>query len=64
MSDSKCIEDFDIGVTLGTGSFGRVRFVTHKNTNKNFAIKMLKKTQVIRNQQVNLLNGSLKPLYQ
>lgn len=22
--------DFDLGVTLGTGSFGRVRFVTHK----------------------------------
>ena len=24
------LTDFDIGVTLGTGSFGRVRFVTHK----------------------------------
>jgi hypothetical protein len=24
------LDDFDIGVTLGTGSFGRVRFVTHK----------------------------------
>jgi hypothetical protein len=22
--------DFDVGVTLGTGSFGRVRFATHK----------------------------------
>ena len=22
--------DFDLGVTLGTGSFGRVRFATHK----------------------------------
>lgn len=25
-----CLDDFDLGVTLGTGSFGRVRFVTHK----------------------------------
>jgi hypothetical protein len=24
------LTDFDMGVTLGTGSFGRVRFVTHK----------------------------------
>ena len=24
------LDDFDLGVTLGTGSFGRVRFVTHK----------------------------------
>ncbi len=23
-------DDFEQGVTLGTGSFGRVRFVTHK----------------------------------
>jgi hypothetical protein len=24
------LTDFDVGVTLGTGSFGRVRFATHK----------------------------------
>lgn len=24
------LSDFELGVTLGTGSFGRVRFVTHK----------------------------------
>ena len=23
-------DDFEVGVTLGTGSFGRVRFATHK----------------------------------
>jgi hypothetical protein len=26
------LDDFDVGVTLGTGSFGRVRFATHKVT--------------------------------
>lgn len=46
------LADFDIGVTLGTGSFGRVRFVTHKNTGSYWAIKMLKKAEVIRLQQV------------
>ena len=24
------LSDFDVGVTLGTGSFGRVRFSTHR----------------------------------
>lgn len=47
-----CLDDFDIGVTLGTGSFGRVRFVTHKTTGSFWAIKMLKKAEVIRLQQV------------
>ena len=43
---------FDLGVTLGTGSFGRVRFVTHKSTGTHWALKMLKKAEVIRLQQV------------
>lgn len=46
------LEHFDLGVTLGTGSFGRVRFATHKETNTYWAIKMLKKAEVIRLQQV------------
>ena len=46
------ISDFDIGVTLGTGSFGRVRFATHVGTNQHFAIKMLRKSDVIRYHQV------------
>ena len=44
--------DFEIGVTLGTGSFGRVRIVTHKSTGSTWALKMLKKVEVIRLQQV------------
>ncbi|KAG3107337.1 hypothetical protein PI125_g12835 [Phytophthora idaei] len=43
---------FDMGVTLGTGSFGRVRFATHKATNTYWAIKILKKAEIIRLQQV------------
>lgn len=46
------IEDFDVGVTLGTGSFGRVKFATHKSTRQHFAVKMLRKTEVIRFKQV------------
>ena len=40
------LSHFDIGVTLGTGSFGRVRIVTHKNTGSIWALKMLKKAEV------------------
>jgi len=44
--------EFDMGVTLGTGSFGRVRFATHTATGSHWAIKSLKKAEVIRLQQV------------
>ena len=27
---AKSTDDFEVGVTLGTGPFGRVRFATHK----------------------------------
>lgn len=47
-----CIDDFDVGVTLGTGSFGRVRFAIHRATGKRCAIKMLKKAEVMKYQQV------------
>ncbi|KAI9919476.1 hypothetical protein PsorP6_017578 [Peronosclerospora sorghi] len=43
---------FDMGVTLGTGSFGRVRFAPHKATNTFWEIKILKKADIIRLQQV------------
>ena len=46
------LDQFDLGVTLGTGSFGRVRFVTHGATRTHWAMKMLKKHEVIRLQQV------------
>lgn len=46
------LDQFEMGVTLGTGSFGRVRFVTHKATRTHWAMKMLKKHEVIRLQQV------------
>jgi len=46
------LADFNVGVTLGTGSFGRVKFGTHKQAGSHWAIKMLKKSEVIRLQQV------------
>lgn len=44
---------FKVGDTLGTGTFGRVRLVTYKHK-KNYylALKMLKKSEIIRLKQV------------
>lgn len=46
------LDDFELGVTLGTGSFGRVRIATHKTTQTPWAIKILKKAEIVRMQQV------------
>jgi len=48
------IDDFEISTTLGTGTFGRVRQVKLKNdpTHTVYALKMLKKTEILRLNQV------------
>jgi serine/threonine protein kinase len=45
-------ENFKIGKTLGTGAFGRVMFVSHKEDNKHYALKRLKKAAIIKMKQV------------
>ena len=51
LDESTTLQDFDVGVTLGTGSFGRVRLATQA-VQECVAIKMLKKVEVVRLQQV------------
>lgn len=46
------LEDYDIKQTLGTGSFGRVKLAKHKASGKFYALKMLKKAEIIRLKQV------------
>jgi len=48
------IKDFTIGTTLGTGTFGRVRQVQYRNDTSKivFALKMLKKTEIVKLNQV------------
>ena len=48
----KSLDEFEILETLGTGTFGRVRLVKHKATGKFYALKALKKSEVIRLKQV------------
>jgi serine/threonine protein kinase len=46
------IGDFDLKKTLGTGAFGRVRFVFYKQTGQHYALKMLKKQAIVKMKQV------------
>jgi serine/threonine protein kinase len=49
---SLAVGQFDLGKTLGTGAFGRVRFVTFKETGQIYALKTLKKASIIKMKQV------------
>ena len=46
------INDYIIQETVGTGSYGRVRICRNKKTNKVYALKILKKTEILRLKQV------------
>lgn len=46
------LSDFELKETLGTGTFGRVRLARHKIHDKYFAMKCLKKREVIKLRQV------------
>merc|ERR1711915_562662 len=49
---SVTLDDFDRIKTLGTGSFGRVMLVKHKDSGKYYAMKILDKTKVVKLKQV------------
>ncbi|KAJ3145870.1 camp-dependent protein kinase catalytic subunit [Irineochytrium annulatum] len=46
------LTDFQIDRTLGTGSFGRVHLVRLKQTNRYYAMKVLRKSEIVRMKQV------------
>eukprot|EP00959_Pyramimonas_sp_CCMP1952_P072947 1524320-Pyramimonas_sp.AAC.2 len=46
------LNDLHIGPTLGKGQFGRVRLATSKHTGMKYALKQLKKRDVIETNQV------------
>mmetsp|Transcript_97842 Transcript_97842/g.209879 ORF Transcript_97842/g.209879 Transcript_97842/m.209879 type:complete len:328 (-) Transcript_97842:282-1265(-) len=56
--------DFVLGKTLGTGAFGRVRFVTYKATGKFYALKTLKKAAIIKMKQVDHIISEKSILHQ
>lgn len=46
------LSDYEIFQTLGTGSFGRVKLAKDRNNNEYYALKILKKAEIIRLKQV------------
>ena len=50
--NTACLDDFDRLKTLGTGSFGRVMLVKHKQTGSFLAMKILDKQKVVKLKQV------------
>ena len=56
------LQDFAIQRTLGTGSFGRVHLVQSKHNQRYYAIKVLKKAQVVKMKQVEHTNDERRML--
>ncbi|PYH90798.1 camp-dependent protein kinase catalytic subunit [Aspergillus ellipticus CBS 707.79] len=56
------LEDFTLQRTLGTGSFGRVHLVQSKHNHRFYAIKVLKKAQVVKMKQIEHTNDERRML--
>ena len=56
------LNDFQIMRTLGTGSFGRVHLVRSVHNGRYYAIKVLKKAQIIRMKQIEHTNDERRML--
>ncbi|KAJ2757939.1 cAMP-dependent protein kinase catalytic subunit, partial [Coemansia nantahalensis] len=56
------LDDFEVFRTVGTGSFGRVRLVKQRSTGKHFAMKVLKKSHVVKAKQVEHVNSERRIL--
>jgi protein kinase A len=54
--------DFNFQRTLGTGSFGRVHLVQSKHNQRFYAVKVLKKQQVVKMKQVEHTNDERRML--
>ncbi|KAF9001933.1 kinase-like domain-containing protein [Cyathus striatus] len=56
------LSDFEVRGTLGTGTFGKVLLVRHRNSSQpgahnHFAMKILRKTEIVRLRQVEHVNA-------
>lgn len=56
------LTDFAVQRTLGTGSFGRVHLVQSNHNHRFYAVKVLKKQQVVKMKQVEHTNDERKML--
>jgi len=58
------IEDFEMTRTLGCGSFGRVKYAKYKQDQKMYAVKFMKKHEIIKLKQVDHINNEKRLMAQ
>jgi serine/threonine protein kinase len=56
------LSDLELKTTVGTGTFGRVRVVRHRPSGRHFALKILRKSEVVRMRQVEHLKSEVEIL--
>lgn len=56
------LDDFSLQRTLGTGSFGRVHLVQSTHNHRYYALKVLKKAQVVKMKQIEHTNDERRML--
>lgn len=58
------LADFQMTRTLGVGSFGRVKFAKWKQDGKHYAVKFMKKHEIIKLKQVDHINNEKRLMAQ
>lgn len=58
------MRDLSLLDTVGTGTFGRVRLVVHRPSDAIFALKILKKSEILRLKQVDHIKAEVRLLMQ
>ena len=56
------LADYEMGETLGTGSFGRVKIAKNKKTGEYVAMKMMKKIEILKSKQADHIANEIKIL--
>ena len=56
------MSDYEMGETLGTGSFGRVKIAKHKKTGEFVAMKIMKKMEILKSKQIDHISNEIKIL--
>ena len=56
------LSDYEMGETLGTGSFGRVKIAKDKKTGEFVAMKIMKKAEILKSKQADHISNEIKIL--
>ena len=54
------LSDYEMGDTLGTGSFGRVKIAKDKKTGEYVAMKIMKKAEILKSKQADHISNEIK----